>query len=94
MNRDGVIAPYEETYYDFDQTGKLSDSERDEDADGLTNWSETRGCMNPVYWSDVYDKETPYYIDVPAAPSSTTRTPTATACATAPTTRTTTTSRT
>jgi IPT/TIG domain-containing protein len=62
MNRDTILAPYEETYYDSDQTGKLSDAERDEDADGLTNWAETRGCMSPVFWSQVYDKETPYYI--------------------------------
>jgi hypothetical protein len=61
MNRDGVLASYEETYYDSDQTGRLSDSERDEDADGLTNWSETRGCMNAKYWEALYDKETPYY---------------------------------
>ena len=52
----------EATYYDFDQTGFLSDSERDEDADGLTNWAETRGCMNAKYWAGVYNKETPYYI--------------------------------
>jgi hypothetical protein len=62
MNRDGAIAPYEATYYDYDQTTKLSDDERDEDADGLTNWAETRGCMSAKFWSDVYDKETPYYI--------------------------------
>ena len=62
MNRDGSVAGYEATYYDFDQTGRLSDSERDEDADGLTNWAETRGCMNPGYWSGLYDKETPYYV--------------------------------
>ena len=52
----------ERTYYDFDGTGFLSDSERDEDADGLTNWAETRGCMNATYWTSLYDKETPYYI--------------------------------
>jgi hypothetical protein len=62
MNRDNVLQAQEETYYDFDQTGRLSDSERDEDADGLSNWAETRGCMNPKYWEGVYDKETPYYL--------------------------------
>jgi hypothetical protein len=50
------------TYYDWDRTGVLSDSERDEDADGLSNWAETRGCMTSGYWAAWYDKETPYYI--------------------------------
>jgi hypothetical protein len=62
MDRVGGAVGEELTYYDFDQTGRLSDSERDEDADGLTNWAETRGCMSATYWADVYDKETPYYI--------------------------------
>ena len=62
MDRVGGVIGREVTYYDYDQTGRLSDSERDEDADGLTNWAETRGCMNSKYWVDVYDKETPYYI--------------------------------
>jgi hypothetical protein len=69
MNRNGLDLR-EITYYDRDQTpdqvanhtGVLSDSERDEDADGLSNWDETRGCLNPTFWSAVYDKETPYYI--------------------------------
>ena len=61
MDRDGSLTAREETYYDFDQTGRLSDSERDEDADGLSNWAETRGCMNAKYWEGVYKKETPYY---------------------------------
>ena len=62
MNRDGSVLGYELTYYDFDQTGRLSDSERDEDADGLSNWAETRGCMSSTYWAGLYDDETAYYI--------------------------------
>jgi hypothetical protein len=62
MDRSGGVAGYEATYYDWDQTGRLSDSERDEDADGMTNWAETRGCLSSKYWSDVYDKETPYHV--------------------------------
>lgn len=62
MNRDTVVDGVEETYYDFDRTGRLSDAERDEDADGLSNWNETRGCMYPRFWEQVYDKETPYYL--------------------------------
>jgi hypothetical protein len=62
MNRDQVLQAYEATYFDMDQTGRLSDSERDEDADGLTNWAETRGCLYRGYWDGLYDKETPYYL--------------------------------
>jgi hypothetical protein len=47
-------------YYDFFDNGKLDDSERDEDADGLTNWAETSGCMQPNYWDGLYRKESPY----------------------------------
>ena len=35
----------ETTYYDFDDDKFLSDDERDEDADGLTNYDETHGRM-------------------------------------------------
>jgi hypothetical protein len=63
MNRVGGAAGVELTYFDRDQTGLLSDSERDEDADGLTNFDETRGCMNQEYWTELYDKETPYYLN-------------------------------
>jgi hypothetical protein len=62
MDRLNGADGWEPTYFDMDQTGLLSDSERDEDADGLTNWAETRGCMSSTYWVDVYDKETPYYV--------------------------------
>ena len=72
----------------------LSDEERDEDADGLTNFDETRGCSGrQSYWSGLYNKEKPYYLTY-RAPGSTIRTRTATGCATARTTRTTTTCRT
>jgi hypothetical protein len=63
MDRSGAAAGSELTYYDFDGTGLLSDSERDEDADGLSNWAETRGCMNRDYWAGLYKKETPYYLN-------------------------------
>jgi hypothetical protein len=52
----------EATYYDDNYDGWLSDDERDEDADGLTNFAETRGCMNRNYWDKLYDKETAYYL--------------------------------
>jgi hypothetical protein len=71
MNRNG-LDPWEITYYDSGQTdgqypprqdGFLSDSERDEDADGLNNWAETRGCMSKPYWDGLYKDETPYYLN-------------------------------
>ena len=58
-----TAAPRDERdYYDFRRDGFLNDAERDEDADGLTNWWETRGCMTPRYWNGLYDDETPYYL--------------------------------
>jgi hypothetical protein len=48
-------------YYDQAEDGWLTDAERDEDADGLTNFDESHGCMmDHGYWASLYDKETPY----------------------------------
>ena len=95
--RPGAFAAHfeqsETYYYDIYQDGYLSDDERDEDADGLTNYDETHGRMEQEYWAACYRSEKPWHIAF-AAPAMSTRTPTATACATARTTRTTTTSRT
>ena len=63
--RDGVEPDYyrsEQFYYDFDSDGKLSDDERDEDADGLTNFDEAHGRLLPGYWSGCYSGETAYPI--------------------------------
>jgi hypothetical protein len=75
VNRDGVVSTVpdldfsdgagyfkaESTYYDADQDGFLSDGERDEDADGLTNFDEGQGCtMSRERWQATYTKETPY----------------------------------
>ena len=49
----------EVVYYD-NGNGFLDDGERDEDADGLTNFDETRGCMVRGYWDGLYSKETPF----------------------------------
>jgi hypothetical protein len=51
----------EDLYYDTDDDGWLSDDERDEDADGLTNWDETVGRMTRAYWSGCYSSEKAYY---------------------------------
>jgi hypothetical protein len=61
FDRSGGVVGIEATYYDHFAT-YLDDSERDEDADGLSNWAETRGCMNRSYWKSLYDGETPYYL--------------------------------
>jgi hypothetical protein len=49
--------------------GFLNDGERDADGDGLTNWDEFNGRMQPEWWKRMYDgkspgfpKETPYPI--------------------------------
>ena len=71
MNRNGTVETdpngaawaAEETYYDIGDDGKLSDDERDEDADGLSNFDETRGCTGSQdYWTKLYEKETKYYL--------------------------------
>jgi hypothetical protein len=61
MDRVGATPSATEVeYYDFFDNGKLDDSERDEDADGLTNVAESSGCMKPSYWTALYTKESPY----------------------------------
>jgi hypothetical protein len=50
----------EASYFDLDSDGKLSDDERDEDADGLTNYDEAHGRLLPGYWNGCYAAETPY----------------------------------
>ena len=56
--RDGEEAS-ETTYYDLNSDKFLSDDERDEDADGLTNYDETHGRMTAKFWSSCYAMEKP-----------------------------------
>ena len=56
----GALEPHEARYYDFDLDGKLSDDERDEDADGLTNYDETIGRVTSGFWDACYTKEKGY----------------------------------
>ena len=49
-------------YFDFWEDGYLSDDERDEDADGLTNYDETHGRMRLAYWQGCYTLEKPWHI--------------------------------
>jgi hypothetical protein len=53
-------SPSELFYNDIDGDGYLSDDERDEDADGLTNYDESHGRMLLTYWSSCYTTEKPY----------------------------------
>ena len=65
VNRDGTVSNgcnEEATYLDFDCNGFLADDERDEDADGLSNYDETHGRMTPEYWGACYTAEAPYKI--------------------------------
>jgi hypothetical protein len=50
----------EQYYWDYDHNNKVSDDERDEDGDGLTNFDETHGRMTPGYWKSCYADEQPY----------------------------------
>ena len=67
FNRDGaesatVLGGYqrsETVYYDLRPDEWLSDNERDEDADGLTNYDESHGRMTPSYWASCYAIEAP-----------------------------------
>jgi len=61
FDRDGD-ATESALYYDDTLPGVLSDRERDEDADGLTNYQETHSCLVSSYWKQLYDQETAYYI--------------------------------
>ena len=56
------ITDAERLYYDFDHNGVLSDDERDEDGDGLTNWMEAHGYMTPDWWVAIYAKEKAFTI--------------------------------
>jgi len=52
----------ERLYLDLDLDGYMSDDERDEDADGLTNYDEAHGRMTSEYWRGCYTIEKPYKV--------------------------------
>jgi hypothetical protein len=62
VDRSGGESASELYYNDIDGDDMLSDDERDEDADGLTNYDETHGRLTPAYWSGCYSREKPYYV--------------------------------
>lgn len=56
----GIMGFYkvsETFYWDLYPDGWLSDDERDEDADGLTNFDESHGRMTQAYWTSCYGVE-------------------------------------
>ena len=52
----------EQYYWDYDHNDRVSDDERDEDGDGLTNFDELHGRMTPGYWKSCYADEAAYPI--------------------------------
>jgi hypothetical protein len=70
LDRDGTVTTtptgnqeHSERYvWDYDNNDRVSDDERDEDGDGLTNFDELHGRMTPGYWKSCYADEQPYPI--------------------------------
>lgn len=62
FDRSGATTVAEDQYYDMSGNGWLSDDERDEDGDGLTNYAETHGYAQPGFWAAMYKRETPFHI--------------------------------
>lgn len=58
LNRDGSESTTEQQLLDASHDGRLSDDERDEDADGLSNMVEAHNQMQPQYWTACYPSET------------------------------------
>jgi hypothetical protein len=50
----------EAAWWDTDGNGKLSDDERDEDGDGLSNYDEYHGQAQPGFWTSCYAYEKAY----------------------------------
>jgi hypothetical protein len=57
MDHNGATTLNELNYWDYDGDGYVSDDERDEDADGLTNFDETHGPASGGWWSSCYSNE-------------------------------------
>jgi hypothetical protein len=62
VNLDGTESDDEGRHYDLDEDTWLSDEERDEDADGLINFDEDTGRLQPTWWEKCYGGEKPYYV--------------------------------
>jgi IPT/TIG domain len=57
VNLDGTVDPSEASPADYDGNGWVGDAERDEDADGLSNYEEVSGTMRSEYWTGCYSNE-------------------------------------
>jgi hypothetical protein len=57
---DGNVEAYETNPADYDGNGYVGDAERDEDADGLSNYIELRGPGHGEFWTACYKMEKPY----------------------------------
>jgi hypothetical protein len=62
VNLNGSVDAAEVNPADYDANGYVSDAERDEDADGLSNYEEVRGTLLAAYWSTCYKLEKPFPI--------------------------------
>ena len=62
VNLDGETPAEVAGNSDLDGDGFISDDERDEDGDGLSNYDEAHGRMLPGYWSACYGQEAPFKI--------------------------------
>jgi hypothetical protein len=60
MNRDGTVSLAERYYWSGGS--HVSDDQRDEDGDGLTNFHEDTGMMTPEWWAACYSTEAPFPI--------------------------------
>jgi hypothetical protein len=67
LNRDDAENDEELNHFDREVLGEpgygwLSDDERDEDADGLSNYDELHGRMQPACWNSCYADEPPSHV--------------------------------
>jgi hypothetical protein len=60
VNRANGVSEAEHYYLDRSGNHYLSDDERDEDGDGLSNWDEIAGRMIPAWWQASYAREAPF----------------------------------
>ena len=58
----GALEPDETNPADYDGNDYVGDNERDEDADGLSNYVELSGAARADYWAACYKLEVPYTI--------------------------------
>jgi hypothetical protein len=63
INLDHDVTPDEFGFTDLDGNLYVSDAERDEDVDGLSNYEELNGRMLRGYWSSCYGMEAAYPVE-------------------------------